>query len=73
MRGIRGAITVEKDTKDDIFQAVKLMVMGMCRTNKIAPADIGAVIFSITPDLKAAFPAAEADSEAAALPEDGKL
>ena len=57
MRGIRGAITVEKDTKDEIFQAVKLMVMGMCRTNKIDPADIGAAIFSATPDLKSAFPA----------------
>ena len=60
MRGIRGAITVEKDTKDEIYQAVKLMVMGMCRTNKIAPKDIGAAIFSATPDPKAAFPAAGA-------------
>ena len=60
MRGIRGAITVEKDTKEDIFQAVKLMVMGMCRTNKINPVDIGAAIFSATPDLKSAFPAAGA-------------
>ena len=60
MRGIRGAITVEADRKDLIFQAVKLVVMNMCRTNKISPEDIGAAIFTATKDLTSAFPAAGA-------------
>lgn len=60
MRGIRGAITVEADRKDLIYQAVKLVVMNMCRTNKIPPEDIGAAIFTATKDLTAAFPASGA-------------
>lgn len=60
MRGIRGAITVESDTRELIYQSVKLLVTDMCRTNKITPEDIGAAIFTATKDLTAGFPAAGA-------------
>ena len=60
MRGIRGAITVEENSKDKIYDAVKLMTMGILRTNHIDKSDIVAVIFSATPDVTAAFPAAGA-------------
>ncbi|BEU87304.1 chorismate mutase [Selenomonas sp. TAMA-11512] len=60
MQGIRGAITVEEDTKEMIFQSVRLLVTDICRMNRISSEDIGAAIFTATKDLTAAFPAAGA-------------
>ena len=65
MRGIRGAITVGRNEKEEIWQAAQELVTEILRTNNITPADIGAAIFSVTEDLTAAFPracAASADS-----------
>lgn len=58
MRGIRGAITVEQDEKEAIWQAAAEMVTAMLKENDIAPEDIGAAIFSQTEDLTSAFPSA---------------
>ena len=58
MRGIRGAITVERDTKEEIWQAAAEMVAAMLEENEVRPEDIGAVIFSQTEDLTSAFPSA---------------
>ena len=58
MRGIRGAITVEQNEKDAIWQAAKAMMQELIARNELAPEDIGAVIFSMTEDLTAAFPTA---------------
>jgi chorismate mutase len=60
LQGIRGAITVEKNTEEDIFISVQQMVREMCIQNDITPENIGAAIFSATGDLTAAFPAAGA-------------
>ena len=60
MQGIRGAITVEENTKEEILQAAQELIAEMCRLNAISPEDIGAVIFSATDDITAAFPAAGA-------------
>lgn len=60
MRGIRGAITINENTENDVFSASRWLVTTMCRKNGIAPEDIGAVIFSATEDVTAAFPAAGA-------------
>ena len=56
MRGIRGAITVEKNSKDDIYSAAKKLIMEIITRNNISSNDIGAMIFSMTDDLTAAFP-----------------
>lgn len=56
MRGVRGAITVEKNEKAAIWQAAKAMMQELIERNELAPEDIGAVIFSMTEDLTAAFP-----------------
>ena len=56
MRGIRGAITVGRNEKEEIWQAAQELVTEILRTNNITPADIGAAIFSVTEDLTAAFP-----------------
>ena len=58
MRGIRGAITVEQNEKEAIWQAAKAMMQELIARNELAPEDIGAVIFSMTEDLTAAFPTA---------------
>ena len=56
MRGIRGAITVGRDDKEEIWQAAQELMTELLRTNDVSPADIGAAIFSVTEDLTAAFP-----------------
>ncbi len=56
LKGIRGAITVEKNGKEEIWEAAKILVKEILSSNKILPEDIGAIIFSSTEDLTAAFP-----------------
>ena len=58
MRGIRGAITVDEDTKEEIWCAARAMMQAILEWNALSPEDIGAVIFSMTEDLTAAFPTA---------------
>ena len=58
MRGIRGAITVGRNEKEEIWQAAQELVSELLRANDITAEDIGAAIFSVTEDLTAAFPTA---------------
>lgn len=57
MQGIRGAITVNNDDKEEIIQAVQKLVTAMISENNISTEDIGAALFSATNDLKSVFPA----------------
>lgn len=56
MRGLRGATTVSRDDKEEIWQAARLMMEELLQRNELSPEAIGAVIFSLTEDLTAAFP-----------------
>ena len=56
-RGIRGAITVEFDTPDNIKEATIELVTEILEKNSIKTEDISHVIFTLTKDLKSAFPA----------------
>jgi len=56
MRGIRGAITVESDDEESIWQAGETLISEIMQRNQLRPEDIGAIIFSMTDDLQAAFP-----------------
>lgn len=56
MRGIRGAITVGENNKEEIWQAARILVAQILRRNGVKTEDIGAAIFSATEDLTAAFP-----------------
>lgn len=56
MRGVRGAITVEENTKEAIWKAAGALASAVMERNGIEPGDIGAAIFSATEDLTAAFP-----------------
>jgi monofunctional chorismate mutase, gram positive type, clade 1 len=60
LRGVRGATTVEANDRDAIFERTTELIKAMIERNGIVSEDIGAVIFSSTPDLDAAFPAAAA-------------
>lgn len=58
VRGVRGAITVEEDTREAILGATRELLQKMLEVNQITDYDtLGAMIFTLTDDLKAAFPA----------------
>jgi chorismate mutase len=57
MRGIRGAITVECDDAESILTATKRLLSEMCARNGVEIDDIASALFSLTPDLRATFPA----------------
>jgi chorismate mutase len=58
IRGIRGATTVEEDTKEAILEATRELLQKILEVNGIEDFDeIGAMIFTLTDDLRAAFPA----------------
>ena len=60
LRGVRGATTVEANTKEEIFEAVLQLLDALTEANGLQEEELGAVIFSSTPEVNAAFPAAAA-------------
>ncbi len=62
MQGIRGAITVNENDKQEVIEATKELLTEILRRNQLSTEDIGAAIFSATKDLTAAFPAFAARS-----------
>jgi chorismate mutase len=56
-RGIRGATTVEQNTREEILTASRQLVALMVRRNDIDRRDVASAIFTTTPDLDAEFPA----------------
>ena len=56
-KGIRGAITVDENTEDAIRAAVLELLGEMFRKNNLTEEKISHIIFTLTDDLNAAFPA----------------
>jgi chorismate mutase len=56
-RGVRGATTVENNTRDDILTATRQLLALMIRLNGIEPEQVASALFSATHDLDAEFPA----------------
>ncbi len=56
-RGVRGAITVEENSRESILQNTRQLLALMIRRNDIAADEVASAIFSVTPDLTAEFPA----------------
>ncbi len=56
MRGIRGAVTVAEDNREEIWSAARLLVTEILSRNELRVENVGAIIFSTTEDLTAAFP-----------------
>lgn len=56
-RGIRGAITIDEDTPELIEKAVVELFGKILETNEVETDDISHILFTMTKDLKASFPA----------------
>ena len=57
VRGIRGAITVNSNNKEEIIKFTKELLITLQKENNFKIEDIVSIFFSATPDLNAAFPA----------------
>ena len=56
-RGIRGATTVEANSRETILEATAELLAAMVKANGIKPEDVVSAFFTTTPDLNAEFPA----------------
>ena len=59
-RGIRGAITVDSNTRDAILAATQTLLRSMIEANDVWTSELASVIFTATPDLDAVYPAVAA-------------
>ncbi|MDD2554652.1 MAG: chorismate mutase [Desulfotomaculaceae bacterium] len=57
LRGIRGAITVERNSAEEILAASGELLDAIIKENDIVAEDIASIIFTMTADLDACFPA----------------
>lgn len=57
VRGVRGATTVENNTRDEILTATRQLFALMIRLNGIEKEYVASAMFSVTADLNAEFPA----------------
>jgi len=57
VRGIRGAINIASNTREEILTKSRELLEAIVTANKVAPDDIACAIFTLTPDLNADFPA----------------
>jgi chorismate mutase len=57
IRGIRGAITVERNEAKEIVDATETLLREMIRANDVAASDVSFVLISVTDDITEAFPA----------------
>lgn len=56
-RGVRGAITVEHNTREEIENATVELLSLLIEKNKIDTSEISHAVFSLTRDIDSAFPA----------------
>ena len=56
VRGIRGATTSDRNTKEAIVEAASEMLSRLIEANDIDPDDVAAALFTTTTDLTAEFP-----------------
>jgi chorismate mutase len=57
MRGVRGAITIDEDSAEAIWQGARELLQALIDANGIEEEHVASVIFTTTPDLTAAYPA----------------
>ena len=56
-RGIRGATTVDRNTREAILEATHELLATLIDANKLCAEDVAMALFSTTADLNAEFPA----------------
>src|SRR5690554_1723898 len=57
IRAVRGGITVERNGREEVLLATKELATGIMERNQIAEDDLISAVFTVTPDVTAAFPA----------------
>jgi chorismate mutase len=62
-RGIRGATTVESNTREAILAAARELLREIVTQNAVQKEDVASAYFTTTPDLDAEFPAVVARSD----------
>ncbi|MBC7076022.1 MAG: chorismate mutase [Syntrophomonadaceae bacterium] len=62
VRGIRGATTVEDDRSEEVLQATRELLELMQKENGFSVEDIASILFTVTADIRSAFPAQAARS-----------
>ncbi len=60
MRGVRGATTVARNTAEDIVSRTGELLDRVISENGIRPGEVASILFTITADLDAQFPAVAA-------------
>jgi len=60
VRAIRGAITIPENTRESILEGTRELLTEIINRNAINPSDLISLIFTLTTDLNAAFPAVAA-------------
>lgn len=60
VRAVRGATTVESNSVAEIIDETKALLLKIIEKNDIVQENVASVIFSMTEDLDAAFPAVAA-------------
>ena len=60
VRGIRGATTVESNTREDILDAARELLDAIVTANELPHEHVASILFSTTVDLNAEFPAVAA-------------
>jgi chorismate mutase len=58
--GIRGATTVDKDTAEEVLGACRELLEEVLSANALDAADLVSILFTVTPDIHSAYPAAAA-------------
>ncbi|HHY39964.1 MAG TPA: chorismate mutase [Syntrophaceticus sp.] len=57
VRGIRGAVTVQENSPEAILGAVRELLEAIASCNNLQPEKMISILFSVTQDLNAVFPA----------------
>lgn len=60
MKAVRGAISVEENTKEDILKASKELLENLIKLNKLTTQEMVSIIFTATADLDSVYPAVAA-------------
>lgn len=60
LRAIRGATTLDEDTKEQVHERTQALMREILARNELSPDDLVSIVFTVTGDVHAAFPATAA-------------
>ena len=60
VRALRGAITLDSDSKDQVIERTARLLTTMLERNQVTHEDLVSIVFTATDDIRSEFPAAAA-------------